>query len=70
MIFLWFGCYNIVFYHSFFLKSFLWRDLQEQAEAVAEGKTLPSLYSSADVRSLKMEDFKNAHEQVLFLFHF
>lgn len=37
---------------------------QERAAAVTENRPLPSLYSSADIRSLKMDDFKYAHEQV------
>lgn len=33
-------------------------------KALAENRPLPSLYSSADTRPLKMEDFKNAYDQV------
>lgn len=40
---------------------------QERASAVAENRPLPSLYSSTDVRPLKMDDFKYAHEQVPYL---
>ncbi|KAJ4847441.1 hypothetical protein Tsubulata_030684 [Turnera subulata] len=39
-------------------------DLKEKALALAENKPSPGLYSSADVRPLRMEDFKFAHEQV------
>ncbi|KAA3475073.1 AAA-type ATPase family protein isoform 1 [Gossypium australe] len=38
--------------------------LQERASAAAENRPAPTLYSSADVRPLKMDDFKYAHEQV------
>ncbi|KAJ0054377.1 hypothetical protein Pint_00991 [Pistacia integerrima] len=37
---------------------------QERASALAESRPSPALYSSADVRPLKMEDFRYAHEQV------
>ncbi len=37
---------------------------QEKNVALAENKPLPALYSSVDVRPLKKEDFKFAHEQV------
>lgn len=37
---------------------------QEKNVALAENRPLPTLYSSADVRPLKLEDFKYAHEQV------
>ena len=40
---------------------------QERAAAVAVNRPVPSLYSSADIRSLKMDDFKYAHEQVPYL---
>ncbi|KAE8722861.1 ATP binding protein, putative isoform 3 [Hibiscus syriacus] len=36
----------------------------EGASAVAENRPAPSLYNSSDVRPLKMDDFKYAHEQV------
>lgn len=38
--------------------------MQEKALALAENGPLPALHSSADVRSLSMDDFKYAHEQV------
>ncbi|KAG6748480.1 hypothetical protein POTOM_048403 [Populus tomentosa] len=37
---------------------------QERTLALAENSPLPILYSSADIRPLKMEDFRYAHEQV------
>lgn len=38
--------------------------LQERVSALTDNKPLPALYSSTDVRPLKMEDFRFAHEQV------
>lgn len=38
--------------------------LQERITALTEDKPVPALYSSTDVRPLKMEDFRFAHEQV------
>ncbi|KAL2347034.1 hypothetical protein Fmac_001034 [Flemingia macrophylla] len=38
--------------------------LEEQAAALAEGRPSPALSGSADIRSLNMEDFKHAHQQV------
>lgn len=38
--------------------------LQERTAALAEGKPAPALSGSADIRSLNMEDFKYANEQV------
>ncbi|KAI6695752.1 hypothetical protein NL676_023462 [Syzygium grande] len=46
------------------IREILDKEKKEKTLAVAENKPLPSLYSGADVRSLKMDDFKNAHEQV------
>lgn len=40
---------------------------QERALALSESRPSPALYSSADVRPLKMEDFRYAHEQVFVL---
>lgn len=37
---------------------------QEKAAALSENRPLPALYNSNDVRPLKMEDFRCAHEQV------
>jgi hypothetical protein len=37
---------------------------QERTLALAENSPLPTLYSSSDIRPLKMEDFRYAHEQV------
>lgn len=39
-------------------------DLQERNVAEAENRPLPPLRSSEDIRPLKMDDFKYAHEQV------
>jgi hypothetical protein len=44
---------------------------QELAAALAEGRPAPALRGSDDIRSLNMEDFKHAHQQVcarIFLF--
>ncbi|XVF72605.1 hypothetical protein PTKIN_Ptkin12aG0134200 [Pterospermum kingtungense] len=46
------------------IREILEKEKKERALAVAENRPLPSLYSSSDVRPLKMEDFKYAHEQV------
>jgi hypothetical protein len=51
------------------LLTFTWNVFQERTSALAENKPLPGLCSSADIRPLKMEDFKYAHEQVCSL-HF
>jgi len=37
---------------------------QDRVTALAEGQPAPALCSSGDVRSLNMEDFKYAHQQV------
>lgn len=37
---------------------------QERALALSENRPSPALYSSADIRSLRMDDFRYAHEQV------
>lgn len=42
--------------------------VQEKALALAENSPMPSLHSSADVRHLKMVDFRYAHEQVFIFF--
>jgi hypothetical protein len=41
-----------------------WNVFQERSLALAENKPEPELCSSADIRPLKMEDFRYAHEQV------
>ncbi|XWS31706.1 hypothetical protein CRYUN_Cryun23aG0099200 [Craigia yunnanensis] len=46
------------------IREILEKEKKERAMAVAENRPVPSLYSSADIRSLKMDDFKYAHEQV------
>ncbi|PPS02772.1 hypothetical protein GOBAR_AA17890 [Gossypium barbadense] len=38
-------------------------NMTERALAVTENRPLPSLYSSADIRSLKMDGFKYAHKK-------
>ncbi|OMO81888.1 hypothetical protein COLO4_23369 [Corchorus olitorius] len=45
------------------IREILEKEKKEKASAVAENRPLPTLYSSADVRPLKMDDFKYAHEQ-------
>ncbi|KAH8517355.1 hypothetical protein H0E87_005335 [Populus deltoides] len=39
--------------------------LPERTLALAENSPLPTLYSSSDIRPLKMEDFRYAHEQLV-----
>ncbi|GMI69426.1 hypothetical protein like AT1G02890 [Hibiscus trionum] len=46
------------------IREILEKEKKERASAVAEDRPAPSLYSSADIRSLLMDDFKYAHEQV------
>ncbi|PON96572.1 Spastin [Trema orientale] len=46
------------------IREILEKEKKERASALAENRPLPALYSSADVRPLKMDDFKCAHEQV------
>ncbi|KAK8588238.1 hypothetical protein V6N13_087183 [Hibiscus sabdariffa] len=46
------------------IREILEKEKKERASAVAENRPAPSLYSSTDVRPLKMDDFKYAHEQV------
>ncbi|GMJ01078.1 hypothetical protein like AT4G02480 [Hibiscus trionum] len=46
------------------IREILEKEKKEKTLAVAENRPVPSLYSSADIRSLKMDDFKYAHEQV------
>uniref|UniRef100_A0A2P2MTQ0 AAA+ ATPase domain-containing protein n=2 Tax=Rhizophora mucronata TaxID=61149 RepID=A0A2P2MTQ0_RHIMU len=46
------------------IREILEREKKERALAAAENKPLPAPYSSADIRPLKMEDFRYAHEQV------
>jgi hypothetical protein len=47
-----------------FLLIYLLHVFQEKNAAMAENRPLPALHSSADIRPLKMEDFKYAHKQV------
>ncbi|KAH1081258.1 hypothetical protein J1N35_021019 [Gossypium stocksii] len=46
------------------IREILEKEKKERALAAAENRPAPTLYSSADVRPLKMDDFKYAHEQV------
>ncbi|XP_017252690.1 uncharacterized protein LOC108223114 isoform X2 [Daucus carota subsp. sativus] len=46
------------------IRELLEREKKEQSAAQAEGKPTPALSSSADIRPLNMDDFRNAHEQV------
>ncbi|XP_022770360.1 uncharacterized protein LOC111313824 isoform X3 [Durio zibethinus] len=46
------------------IKEILEKEKKERAAALAEGKPLPPLSGSADIRPLNMEDFKYAHERV------
>ncbi|KAM3687934.1 hypothetical protein ACB098_10G114800 [Castanea mollissima] len=46
------------------IREILEKEKKEKNVALAENRPLPALYSSADVRPLKLEDFKYAHEQV------
>ncbi|XP_061347251.1 uncharacterized protein LOC133292818 [Gastrolobium bilobum] len=46
------------------IREILEKEKEERSLALAESKPLPGLCSSADIRPLKMEDFRYAHEQV------
>ncbi|XP_058770271.1 uncharacterized protein LOC131643920 isoform X2 [Vicia villosa] len=46
------------------IREILVKEKKDRSFALAENKPLPGLCSSADIRPLKMEDFKYAHEQV------
>ncbi|GAB4841144.1 hypothetical protein Ancab_021888 [Ancistrocladus abbreviatus] len=46
------------------IREILDKEKKEKALALAENKPSPVLYNSADIRSLNMDDFKYAHEQV------
>ncbi|XP_039687397.1 uncharacterized protein [Medicago truncatula] len=46
------------------IKEILEKEKKELAAAVAEGRPAPALRGSDDIRSLNMEDFKHAHQQV------
>ncbi|KAL5795587.1 hypothetical protein ACOSQ2_000407 [Xanthoceras sorbifolium] len=46
------------------IREILEKEKKERALALTENRPLPALYCSADVRPLKMDDFKYAHEQV------
>ncbi|GAU39557.1 hypothetical protein TSUD_38100 [Trifolium subterraneum] len=46
------------------IREILEKEKKDKSSALAENKPLPGLCSSADIRPLKMEDFRYAHEQV------
>ncbi|XP_050376361.1 uncharacterized protein LOC126793782 [Argentina anserina] len=46
------------------IKEILEKEKKDCAAAIAEGKPVPALSSSGDVRPVNMDDFKYAHEQV------
>ncbi|KAE9604273.1 putative adenosinetriphosphatase [Lupinus albus] len=46
------------------IKEILEKEKKEQAAALVEGRPAPALSGSADIRSLNMEDFRHAHQQV------
>ncbi|CAL8178958.1 unnamed protein product [Prunus armeniaca] len=46
------------------IREILEREKKERSLAVVEKRPQPELYCSSDIRPLKMEDFKHAHEQV------
>ncbi|XP_073223744.1 uncharacterized protein [Cicer arietinum] len=46
------------------IREILEKEKKEKSLALAENKPIPELCGSADIRPLKMEDFRYAHEQV------
>ncbi|BBH10403.1 AAA-type ATPase family protein [Prunus dulcis] len=46
------------------IREILEREKKERSLAVVENRPQPELYCSSDIRPLKMEDFKHAHEQL------
>ncbi|XP_065861315.1 uncharacterized protein [Euphorbia lathyris] len=46
------------------IREILEKEKKERSLALAEKRPLPALYNSSNVRPLKMEDFRYAHEQV------
>ncbi|XP_042428663.1 uncharacterized protein LOC122015710 [Zingiber officinale] len=46
------------------IREILEKERKERDAALAEGKPLPVLHDSNDVRALSVDDFKHAHEQV------
>ncbi|WCJ21355.1 P-loop containing nucleoside triphosphate hydrolases superfamily protein [Euphorbia peplus] len=46
------------------IREILETEKKERSLALAENRPIPALYNSTNVRSLKMEDFRYAHEQV------
>ncbi|RZR77166.1 hypothetical protein BHM03_00002175 [Ensete ventricosum] len=39
-------------------------DLKDRDAALSEGRPVPALHGSDDIRPLRMDDFEHAHEQV------
>ncbi|KAG6487761.1 hypothetical protein ZIOFF_056363 [Zingiber officinale] len=48
------------------IREILEKERKERDAALAEGKPLPVLHDSNDVRALSVDDFKHAHEQDIF----
>ncbi|KAI3673600.1 hypothetical protein L6452_39723 [Arctium lappa] len=46
------------------IREIIEKEKKEHAAAIAEGKPIPALSESSDIRPLNLEDFKFAHEQV------
>lgn len=46
------------------IREILEKEKKERAVALAENRAVPALYNSSNIRALKMEDLKFAHEQV------
>ncbi|KAM1583622.1 hypothetical protein ACFX10_031220 [Malus domestica] len=46
------------------IREILEKEKKERSLALAENRPVPELYCSTNIRPLKMEDFKHAHEQV------
>ncbi|KAM1229070.1 hypothetical protein ACFX13_008291 [Malus domestica] len=46
------------------IREILEKEKKERSLALAENRPVPELYCSTDIRPLKMEDFKHAHDQV------
>ncbi|XP_058008640.1 uncharacterized protein LOC110632953 isoform X3 [Hevea brasiliensis] len=46
------------------IREILEKEKKERTLALAENRTVSTMHSSSDIRPLKMEDFKYAHEQV------
>ncbi|KAM2049784.1 hypothetical protein ACFX1T_008152 [Malus domestica] len=46
------------------IREILEKEKKERSLALAENRPVPELYCNTDIRPLKMEDFKHAHDQV------